>query len=164
MNKTLSNILKEMELRLIDLADLLQISRPTTYKFIELYEIGQRDKLSKEVLKIFDFIVENSDKTKLDVIAFVINHLRKPNLDANKKSDIVKKLVKGDDVVKANFIDRLVEVEVFDPILPYMLECEKILSAKNKKVTSNELLKLEALEKFYNSLGFKLNIKKEKNA
>ena len=62
--------LKEIDLRLVDLAELLKISRPTAYKFIELYEIGQRDKFDSKILRFFDYVCQN-DINKMDAILFI---------------------------------------------------------------------------------------------
>ena len=37
--------MREIDLRLVDLAQFLELSRPTVYKFIDYYETGQRDRL-----------------------------------------------------------------------------------------------------------------------
>lgn len=37
--------MKEINLRLVDLAQFLELSRPTVYKFIDYYEMGQKDRL-----------------------------------------------------------------------------------------------------------------------
>ena len=36
------------------LAEFLKISRPTLYKFINLYEIGQKDNIDGKILKFFE--------------------------------------------------------------------------------------------------------------
>lgn len=37
--------MKEINLRLVDLAQFLELSRSTVYKFIDYYETGQKDRL-----------------------------------------------------------------------------------------------------------------------
>ena len=51
--------LKELEIRITELADYLQISRTTLYKFIELYDSGQQKDVNPSVRKLFDFIENN---------------------------------------------------------------------------------------------------------
>ena len=50
--------LKEMELKITELSDYLQISRPTMYKFIEAYDTGDNSIINKNVLKLFKYIDE----------------------------------------------------------------------------------------------------------
>ena len=160
--------LKEIDLRLVDLAELLKISRPTAYKFIELYEIGQRDKFDSKILRFFDYVCQN-DINKMDAISFILNNISMPENQSNKdKKQQITNLLKKDNEVKVNFIEKLTQVDIFDPILSYLLECEKIITSNNrsrkKELSDDDDKKLEALKQFYNVLGFKLNIKGEKNA
>ena len=160
--------LKEIDLRLVDLAELLKISRPTAYKFIELYEIGQRDKFDFKILRFFDYVCQN-DINKMDAISFILNNISMPENQSNEdKKQQITNLLKKDNEVKVNFIEKLTQVDIFDPILSYLLECEKIITSNNrsrkKRLSDDDDKKLEALKQFYNALGFKLNIKGEKNA
>nr|WP_315018035.1 hypothetical protein [uncultured Campylobacter sp.] len=160
--------LKEIDLRLVDLSELLKISRPTAYKFIELYEIGQRDKFDSKILRFFDYVCQN-DINKMDAISFILNNISMPENQSNEdKKQQITNLLKKDNEVKVNFIEKLTQVDIFDPILSYLLECEKIITSNNrskkKELSDDDDKKLEALKQFYNALGFKLNIKGEKNA
>ena len=115
--------LKEIDLRLVDLAELLKISRPTAYKFIELYEIGQRDKFDSKILRFFDYVCQN-DINKMDAISFILNNISMPENQSNKdKKQQITNLLKKDNEVKVNFIEKLTQVDIFDPILGYLLEC-----------------------------------------
>ena len=160
--------LKEIDLRLVDLAELLKISRPTAYKFIELYEIGQRDKFDSKILRFFDYVCQN-DINKMDAISFILNNISMPeNQRSEDRKQQITNLLKKDNEVKVNFIEKLTQVDIFDPILSYLLECEKIITSNNrsrkKELSDDDDKKLEALKQFYNVLGFKLNIKGDKNA
>lgn len=115
--------LKEIDLRLVDLAELLKISRPTAYKFIELYEIGQRDKFDSKILRFFDYVCQN-DINKMDAISFILNNISIPENQSNEdKKQQITNLLKKDNEVKVNFIEKLTQVDIFDPILGYLLEC-----------------------------------------
>lgn len=159
--------LKDIDLRLVDLAQLLDVSRPTAYKFIELYEIGQRDKIDTKIVRVFDYICQN-DASKIQAMTFILNNIIKPNIqsDDEKEQNIVN-LLKKESEVKVKFIKCLTESDLFDPILNYLLECENIITKNNitKKsmLNSDEKEKIKPLKEFYNSLGFKLNIKGDKN-
>ena len=90
------------------------------------------------------------------------------NQSNEDKKQQITNLLKKDNEVKVNFIEKLTQVDIFDPILSYLLECEKIITSNNrsrkKGLSDDDDKKLEALKQFYNALGFKLNIKGEKNA
>ena len=109
--------LKEIDLRLVDLAELLKISRPTAYKFIELYEIGQRDKFDSKILRFFDYVCQN-DINKMDAISFILNNISMPeNQRSEDRKQQITNLLKKDNEVKVNFIEKLTQVDIFDPIL-----------------------------------------------
>ena len=46
--------LKEVGLKLTDLAEMLDLSRPTLYTLIENYELGQRSKIEPKILNSFN--------------------------------------------------------------------------------------------------------------
>ena len=60
--------LRELGFRLTELADLLHISRPTLYKYIELYESGEYDGIRGDVLMLFGYISTNPEASKRDSI------------------------------------------------------------------------------------------------
>ena len=63
--------LKEMDLRITELADYLQLSRPTMYKFIECYDNGEFEQINKKVLKLFNYINENELAGKRNVVIYI---------------------------------------------------------------------------------------------
>ena len=48
--------LKDIDLKITELSDYMQISRPTMYKFIEAYDDGNSSIINKHVLKLFKYI------------------------------------------------------------------------------------------------------------
>ena len=52
--------LKKLNIKITELADYLKISRPTMYKFIELYDSNKYEDITKNVKKLFDFIKNNT--------------------------------------------------------------------------------------------------------
>ena len=67
--------LKELEIRITELADYLQISRTTLYKFIELYDSGQQKDVNPSVRKLFDFIENNELIGKKNVIGYILENM-----------------------------------------------------------------------------------------
>ena len=65
--------LKNMDLRITELADYLQVSRPTMYKFIDYYDNGEFDLINRNVLKLFNYISENGLLGKRNVVNYILN-------------------------------------------------------------------------------------------
>ncbi|MCL2598585.1 MAG: hypothetical protein FWD76_01565 [Firmicutes bacterium] len=63
--------LQQLQMRTSELATYLEISRPTLYKYIELYDAGVRDGINKRVLKLLGYIDENKAIGKRGIIAYV---------------------------------------------------------------------------------------------
>lgn len=151
--------LKELDIRLTDLAIFLKLSRPSIYKNIEYYELGQRDKLEPKMLKIFNFIMNEKTISKTGAISYIFECVIKPNEQTEERKNIIANWLKKDNPTKIDFIDRLTKSEIFDPILPYLCECEKILSSK-KALSETQQQKLMPLKEFYAKLNLKVKEKK----
>lgn len=149
--------MKKADFKLVDLAEFLDISRPTAYKFIELYEQGQRDKLDEKVLRLFKFI--DTNKSKIEIINYIAG-MKQSAQSTLKRRDLIANLLEKESKVKIDFIDLLTQSELYDPILEYLLECAKI--ASKPKPSQKEVKCLAPLRNFYHSLELKLNIKESK--
>lgn len=75
-----------LNIKISELAQYLNISRPTLYKFIELYE-SNKNLLRKKYLELFDYINNNLYLTKIDVIKYIIERFNKPKELDNKDLD-----------------------------------------------------------------------------
>ena len=53
---TVRDKLKEINLRLVELANYLNISRPTIYKYLESYEQRDYSKIDKVTFDLFSYI------------------------------------------------------------------------------------------------------------
>ena len=74
--KFLRDKIRDLGLRLIDLSEYLEVSRPTMYKYIELYEQGHKGEINPKVLSLFDYIEKNdSTISKNNVINFILNNI-----------------------------------------------------------------------------------------
>ena len=51
--------LQQNDIKITELAKYLQISRPTMYKYIECYDLGQEELVDKQIAKLFDYISKN---------------------------------------------------------------------------------------------------------
>ncbi|MBQ8684900.1 MAG: hypothetical protein IJ514_01865 [Clostridia bacterium] len=147
--------IKEMDLRVTELADYLQLSRPTMYKFIEYYDQENFGSINKSVLKLFNFISENELVGRKAVIAYILNNLVevKPlgeNTEVSLLNRLRKYLVANPDAKKSKFIENCVLNEDFDEILCYLYEASVLL--KKKSLTEADKVFLETYYKMIEAI------------
>ncbi|ATG97159.1 hypothetical protein [Mesoplasma lactucae] len=70
-----------MDIKISELATYLNISRPTLYRYIELYDSGHTKEINRQVLKLFKFIEKNKFASKNKVIKYILN-----DFDANERT------------------------------------------------------------------------------
>lgn len=134
--------LKELDIKITELANYLQISRPTMYKLIELYDEGRYSTINKKIKKMFDYIEANSLIDKKNVINYILNNL--VEMDDFEDSDLEKKIKKikkfisdNPDSLKTNFICKCIETKQFDLVIQYLMEISTLI--KKKKITAEEM-------------------------
>ena len=87
----LDDRLKELDIKKTELANYLEISRPTMYKYIELYDSNNLSEINKKVLKLFDYITENKLIGKNNVISYILNNLTNvKELESNDEINLFK--------------------------------------------------------------------------
>lgn len=64
--------LRNMGVNITELSEIMGISRPTAYKFIDMYDKGQRDKIDPHMLKLLDHIKRNPRISKRDVLHYML--------------------------------------------------------------------------------------------
>ncbi len=77
--------LKQLNIRLTELANYLSLSRPTLYKYLEEYEKKKYKDIDIKTRKILDFIKKKTTVSKIAVMNYIINQL-----EDNKPSEIRK--------------------------------------------------------------------------
>lgn len=150
--------IKNSDVSLVDLAEFLDISRPTMYKFIELYELGQRDKLDSRILALFDFVNAEQELDKPKILSYIVEHIIKPR-NPYQRNELIQSLIVKDNPTKVELIDILCQESIYEPILEYLLKCQNIIYAKSgrRKVFSKaEKDTLAPLCALYYHLGLKL--------
>ncbi|QEH61859.1 hypothetical protein SCHIN_v1c06620 [Spiroplasma chinense] len=65
-------ILKDLDIRISELSKFLGITRPTLYKFIDLYENNEKQLIPKNYLEVLEYIENNKDSTKNHILQFLI--------------------------------------------------------------------------------------------
>jgi len=69
---TVRDKLREVNVRLVELATYLNISRPTMYKYLELYENRDYSKIDKVTFDLFSFIDTEIDLSKPSLMNYLI--------------------------------------------------------------------------------------------
>ena len=120
--------LKNLKIKVTEIADYVDLSRPTLYKAMESYDAGERDNINKNVLKIFDYIDLNKGIEKKDVINYMLSIV-----DTNKVViDKVKGYVNTNPTSeKTQFIDNAVSSSRYDLFIHYAMDVTPLLNKEN---------------------------------
>lgn len=89
-----------------ELSRLVNLSRPTLYKYVEEYESEIYDNLPSEILNLFDYIYSSKSFGKNDIIEYCANNFS--SLSTNSIIDEVKMLINSKEGFKEKlriFID-----------------------------------------------------------
>lgn len=136
---------KALDLKITELADYLQISRPTMYKFMDMYEAKDYANINKKVLKLFDYINDNELIGKKNVVNYILTNLADVKELGEKEDTIdiksVKKyLISNPDSEKSQFIIKCCKKSGYDMFIHYIMEIAPLL--KKKDLSEEELNKL----------------------
>lgn len=134
--------LKELDIKITELANYLQISRPTMYKFIENYDNGLIKEVNPNVKKLFDYIEKNELVGKRNVINFILTKMTDTKeLEDGETSSLVKGVK---DYVSANpnaekthFISSIVDSVKYDLGIHFLVQVMPLLN-KKKPLTEEQ--------------------------
>lgn len=148
--------LKSLDIKITELANYLSISRPTMYKFIELYDEGNKGELTNAICGLFDYIEEHELIDKKNVVSYILTNMSVLKGDNDKEesnSEIITYLKLNNDSEKIRFIKVFISDDDYDNVARYLLYIEKL--KKKKKLTAPEkdaITKYEQIEQICNSL------------
>ena len=134
--------LKDIELKITELSDYLQISRPTMYKFIEAYDAGDNSGINKNVLKLFKYIDENPVIGKKTVVSYILTNLveEKELGDSSENrlyNQIKRYIISNPESAKTQFIELAIQKTDFDDAIKYLLKIYPLL--KKRKLSDEEI-------------------------
>lgn len=137
--------LKTMELRITELADYLQVSRPTMYKFIDYYEKSEFDLINKKVLKLFNYIKENDLVGKKSVINYILTNLTEvKELGDSGELEIIKKIKKfiisNPESKKSQFLVLSASNDIYDDVIIYLVRIYSLLKKRNLTEEESQLI------------------------
>lgn len=160
-NKLLREKIRDLGLRISDLAEYLKISRPTLYKYIDMYEEGNRSTIDTKILNLFDYIQNTKNIGSNNVIYYIMNNIVE-NSNTNNTEEVkrmkIKSLLKTENKTKEDFIYMLTEDNFFDPILDYLMKCKKLSTDPDKKLSEEDYEFISPLMSLYKSQGFRMRL------
>lgn len=136
--------LKEMELRITELADYLQVSRPTMYKFIDCYDLGKFGAINKDVLRLFNYITENELAGKKSVINYILSELNAIQItdtDNETVKAVKNYLLANPESKKSMFIAECFLNEEFNDVICYLASISRLL--KKQRLTAADKVKMQ---------------------
>lgn len=157
--KMLEDRLKDLDIKKTELANYLDISRPTMYKFIESYDNGEFESINKKVLKLFDYITNNELIGKNNVINYILNNIAQVKEVSTKEEtnlfkNVRRYIIANPETEKSKFLDLVCQKTNYDIVIHYLIEITPLL--KKKKLSAYE----EDLLKPYNDIIKKYTINK----
>ena len=153
--------MRELNIKMTELADYLKVSRPTLYKYIESYESGNQSGIPDRVADLFR-LMDDPSSTKEQVVSFAIAAFSGSE-GTDSKETIRRYLVDPNaSQSKIELMYRLSTSNCIDDLIPYLNGCMDVLSQDKKdddslyqiarlilmrsKVTRNIPLKEEELQ------------------
>lgn len=147
--------LREMDFKITELAEYLQITRPTLYKFIDDYDSGNFALINKRVLKLFNFIENNPLAGKKTILVYILNNLVNEKEmgeedEVSKFTKIKKYILENPSSNKSAFIELIISRKDFDSIIDYLMEIYPLL--KKRKLSDDEIVKLKPYDELINEV------------
>ena len=147
------NRLKEMNIKITELADYLGLSRPTMYRYIELYDAGEKREVGPLARKLFNYIEKHPLAGKSNVIRFVLSEQSTQNAkeDPDLKT-LVGYIKKNRSSDKTKFILRVISDSSYDSYIQYLLVAVPLLDDKSSAEEKKEFLEpLKMIDQIYSS-------------
>jgi len=128
--------LKTSQVRLVELASYLNISRPTLYRYLELYEQKEYNGIDKRCYDLFSFIDKSRNLTRPVMMDYLINKILP--IEGQSESDVeiiatIRKLTLSQsilDVKKVHLIRVLCLTDKLDNAIDSLLDNAR--DAENK--------------------------------
>lgn len=131
----------DLNIKITELANYFNISRPTMYKYIESFDNDDFEKIPKSIYDLFIFIKENKLIGKINVIDYVINYntqLAQQQSKINKRN-VTNFLKQNEEITllneKAEFVVAISKKDTFDKIITFL---NKVNSLPKSKLTDEE--------------------------
>ncbi len=123
--------LRDLGIKTTELSEYMRISRPSLYKYIELYESKDTSAIPENVLRTFRYIDRYKSLTKEQVVIFVICEFS--DLDNSDKKEAIRKylLLHGANDSKVGLMYELATSHSLDDLVPYLTDSARILKGQD---------------------------------
>lgn len=124
----MKDVMRDLGIKMTEMAEYLRISRPTLYKYIDLFESGRSSDIPSDIAEVFRFMSGSECKSKEKAVSFMIGNRMDGTGSAVK--DVIIRFVSSrpDFDPKMRFIHSLVSTGCIDGILPYLENSLGIMS------------------------------------
>lgn len=119
--------LRELGIKTTELSKFMKISRPSLYKYTELYEQKEYKQIPEKVLRTFKYIDRFKSLTKEQIITFVIGEFS-DNESSDKKETIRNYLLnRSSNDSKIDLMYVLITTDSLDDLTQYLSNAGRIL-------------------------------------
>ena len=119
--------LRDLGIKTTELSGFMKISRPSLYKYIELYESKEYKQIPEKVFRVFKYVDKYKNLTKEQIIAYTIGEFS--DTETSDKKEAVRNylLNKGMNDSKIDLMYVLVTTDSLDAVVQYLASAGKIL-------------------------------------
>ena len=119
--------LRDLGIKTTELSEFMKISRPSLYKYIELYESKEYKQIPEKVLRVFKYVDKYKNLTKEQIIAYTIGEFS--DIKTSDKKEAVRNylLNKGMNDPKIDLMYVLATTDSLDAVVQYLANAGKIL-------------------------------------
>lgn len=142
--------LKDLGIRTTELAEYMKLSRPSVYKYIDLYENKDYKSIPEKVLRTFKYIDKYKTLSKEQIVSFIIYEFSEFQ-NSDKKEAIRNYLMnKGSNDTKVDLMYQLISTDSLDDIVQYLSNASRILDCD--EIGQSELYQVARLVNLKSSL------------
>ena len=119
--------LRDLGIKTTELSEFMKISRPSLYKYIELYESKEYKQIPEKVFRVFKYVDKYKNLTKEQIIAYTIGEFS--DTETSDKKEAVRNylLNKGMNDSKIDLMYVLATTDSLDAVVQYLASAGKIL-------------------------------------
>ncbi len=138
--------LRELGVRNTELSQYMRISRPSLYKYIDLYESGETKSIPQNVLRCFKFIDRYKNITKDQVISYVLYEFS--DIQPSDKKECLRQYLmnKGEKDPIVHLMYLLVSTDILDPVVPYLVNAVELIGSGS--LTTEQIYQVSKLLNF----------------
>ena len=118
--------LRELGIRNTELSQYMRISRPSLYKYLGLYESGDKKNIPENVLRCFKFIDKHKNLSKEQIISYVLYEFSDTQASDRKEALRQYLMNNSENDQKIRLMYLLISSDIFDPLVPYLVTAAEL--------------------------------------